>query len=169
MTLKIAFGGKMGSGKDTAANYLSKIHTGTVKSFADPLYDILHYSQRVCGFKEQKDRMFLQFVGTDWARSQDPQVWIKIALHEPNDGNIFISDVRFSNELKALKDTGWTCVKINRKVQYIRKGSGSMQHVSEKELDSISDYQWDYIIDNNGDIGHFYTELDKMISNIKCK
>lgn len=166
MTLRIAFGGKMGSGKDTAANYLCEKHEGIVRSFASPLYDILHYAQRVCGFKEEKDRKFLQFVGTEWARTQDPDVWIKIALRDSGKGNIFISDVRFQNELKALKKSGWKCVKITRKHQYLREGTGSTQHSSEKELDSIPDYDWDYVICNDGDMSNFYSKLDKMISNI---
>lgn len=166
MVLRIAFGGKMGSGKDTAASYLSQRYHGSIRSFAAPLYDILHYAQQVCGFKEEKDRKFLQFVGTEWARSHDPDIWIKIALNEPTPGNIFISDVRFENELKALKEDGWTCVKIHRAHQDQREGTGSSQHVSEKELDVISNDQWDYIIDNNGDLRQFYAELDKMISNI---
>jgi len=167
MTLRIAFGGKMGSGKDTAACYLRDKHQGVIRSFAAPLYDILHYAQKVCGFKEQKDRRFLQFIGTEWARSQDPDIWIKIALKDPDKGNMFISDVRFHNELNALQKAGWVCVKIIRDHQNLREGTGSTEHSSEKELDSIRDDEWDYIINNDKDLCQFYTKLDKMIINIK--
>ena len=62
--IKIAFGYKMGVGKDEACSYLIKKYGGEKISFASPLYDIQHHAQRVCGFEEEKDRQFLQFIGT---------------------------------------------------------------------------------------------------------
>ena len=44
MPIKIAFGGKMGTGKDCAVKYMINKHTGVKLSFADPIYDILHYT-----------------------------------------------------------------------------------------------------------------------------
>jgi hypothetical protein len=64
MQIKIAFGYKMGVGKDEACSYLIKKYGGEKISFASPLYDIQHHAQRVCGFEEEKDRQFLQFIGT---------------------------------------------------------------------------------------------------------
>ena len=69
---KVAFGYKMGVGKDTAVDYLISRHGGKRISFADPIYNIMNYAQEVCGFEPEKDRYFLQLVGTDWARKKDP-------------------------------------------------------------------------------------------------
>jgi hypothetical protein len=170
MRLLIAFGGKMGSGKDTASEYLCNKYNGVTHSFAAPIYNIMKYSQGVCNFKEKKDRAFLQFVGTDWARAQDPEVWINIALkNTPKDGNVFLSDIRFMNELTALKKSGWICVRLHRSSQSQRVGTGAVHHTSEKEIDTISEHEWDYVVQNNGDINHFYNKLDKMIASIKCR
>ena len=170
MRLLIAFGGKMGSGKDTAVEYLRRRYTGTQHSFAKPLYDILGYAQRTCNFDQEKDRKFLQFVGTDWARGQDPDIWLNIALNKtPKTGNVFLSDLRFPNELSGLKGLGWYCVKIERRHQYGREGTGKHEHSSELMLDGIPDKDWDLILSNDGDLPSFYAELDKMISSIKCK
>lgn len=160
----------MGSGKDTAAEYLCDKCTGVIHSFAAPLYDILKYAQWVCDFEEKKDRAFLQFVGTEWARDRDPDVWVNIALKDtPDNGNVFLSDIRFKNELMALKKDGWVCVRIERESQSQRKGTGTVDHTSETELDSISGEEWDHVIQNDGDLSQFYHKLDKMIATIKCK
>ena len=82
MALRLAFGCKAGVGKSTAVDYLMQKHGGVELSFAKPLKNILLYAQQTCGFKENKDRGFLQWVGTDWARSKDENVWIHHVKNE---------------------------------------------------------------------------------------
>jgi len=166
MIHKIAFGGKMGVGKDFAVEYLINKYSGSKLSFAKPLYDILRFAQETCGFEQEKDRQFLQFVGTEWARTKNPDIWIE-KLHKstiPNQ-NCFISDLRFPNEFYSLKKHGWICVKIIRKHQENREGTGSINHSSESLLESINNTEWDYIIENNGTSHEFYKKLDEIISN----
>jgi hypothetical protein len=163
MPIKIAFGGKMGTGKDCAVKYMINKHTGVKLSFADPIYDILHYTQQRCGLAPVKDRMFLQFVGTEWGRSIDNDIWVNLLVKAtPEDKNAFVSDVRFPNEFRAMKDNGWTCVKLVRNHFKGREGTGTNTHSSETSLDSIPDEEWDYIIDNNGTIAEFYESLDTI-------
>jgi hypothetical protein len=169
MRLKIAFGGKMRSGKDTSADYLIKNHGGIRLSFSEPLYNILHYAQTVCNFTLEKDRWFLQTVGTEWARSKNPNVWIDLLIKKVNDvessTNIYNSDVRFKNEFDALKKNGFILIKLKRNVVEI--DNGSVGHISEVELDSIPDSNWDYVIDNNDGIEELYRKLDSIIINLK--
>jgi dephospho-CoA kinase len=74
--MHIAFAGKAGSGKDTAAKYLIERYGYRKVSFAEPI-------KRIC--KELFDwpeddprwREAYQKFGTDFARSLDPDVWIK--------------------------------------------------------------------------------------------
>jgi hypothetical protein len=168
--LRIAFGYKMGVGKDEAVSYLINRYWGTQVVFAQPIYDILHFAQQRCGFAFEKDRKFLQFVGTEWAREKDKNIWIKLALEStPEGGNAFISDLRFYNEMKILKENGWVCVKINRDCQESRKGTGNQEHSSETELDSVNDTEWDYIIENNGTLLEFYRNLDNLVIQIDQK
>ncbi len=165
MVHKIAFGGKMGVGKDFAVEYLMNKYSGNKLSFAKPLYDILHFAQKTCGFREEKDRQFLQFIGTDWARQKNPDIWVeKLQESVVPDENCFISDLRFPNELHSLKKNGWICVKIIRKHQENREGTGSVNHSSESLFESIQNSEWDYIIENNGSPDDFYTKLEEIIS-----
>jgi len=57
--MRIAFGYKARSGKDTSADYLARAYGGERLAFAQPLYDILQHAQRTCGFPDEKDRAFL--------------------------------------------------------------------------------------------------------------
>lgn len=166
--LKIAFGYKMGVGKDEACSYLIKKYGGTKISFASPLYDIQHYAQRICGFNEEKDRQFLQFIGTEWARNKDPYVWIKLALKKTCEHeNSFISDLRFFNEFYTLKKEGWVCVKIIRPNALAdRAGTGSTTHMSENNLNSIEDKEWNYLLQNDGNLKDFHTKLDSLYFQI---
>jgi hypothetical protein len=171
--VKIAFGHKMGVGKDTACSHLINKYGGKHLSFAMPLYDIQRYAQQKCGFLEEKDRQFLQYIGTEWARNKDPDVWVRLALQDHmQDENIFLSDLRFKNEFYALKKDGWFCVKIVRpqenqenQVQN-RKGTGRNDHESETSLDAIDDKEWNYIIYNDKSIQDFYNNLDNLYLNI---
>lgn len=165
--MKIAFGYRMGVGKDEAVSYLLSTCGGSHIAFATPLYDIQEYAQQVCGFKLVKDRRFLQWVGTEWARHTDPDVWVRVLLKSvPGTGNVFLSDLRFLNELAALKAAGWTCVKLIRTNSGERVGTGSDEHPSEHELDSLSDTDWDYVVENEGTLEEFYDRLDILVSKI---
>jgi hypothetical protein len=160
--MKIAFGYKAGSGKSTAVEYLIKKYGGVEKSFAAPLYDILHYAQNTCHFPIEKDRKFLQYVGTEWARTKDDRIWIKLLLESisKENGNIFISDLRFKNEFDVLKNKGFTMVLLQRDKIDIH----SQDHSSENDLND--EKKWDFIIQNNSTLVHFYEELDKIIFKI---
>ena len=164
--LKIAFGGVMGSGKDTCVDYLcSKYPEYTRISFAGALYDILSYAQEKCGFKKTKDRKFLQFIGTDWARNIDENVWINIVLNKDIKGIGLLSDIRFPNEFKALKNNGWICVKVTRdNIVNNRAGTGDKMHTSELSINEIKDEDWDVIIDNNDSLEELYKKLDHIRS-----
>jgi len=161
-TVKIAFHGKMGAGKDTAVDYLIETYGGTRITFAEPIYDILHYAQKVCGFNKEKDRKFLQFIGTEWGREKDNDIWVKLCVEKSKkiEGNIYNNDCRFENELDALRDAGFTCIKINRSNSFKnRVGNGSLSHISEKGLD---DDLFDYIVDNNSSIDEFHKKLEQI-------
>jgi hypothetical protein len=166
--MKIAFGYKCGVGKDLSVKYLINKYKGRKIAFADPLYDILYYAQNVCGFKNEKDRKFLQFIGTTWAREKDNDIWVKLALERCKEpGYYYCSDVRFLNEFNALKKNGWVMVKIVKdRVDNKRIGSGEKDHISENELDCLDNTKWDYVITNNGSFKELYEKLDKIVDNI---
>ena len=166
--MKIAFGYKMGSGKDISVKYLINKYGGKQIRFADALYDILRYAQKTCGLEYKKDRRFLQLIGTEWGRNIDPDIWVKIALNsQPKEGNVYCADVRFKNEFDALKNDGFIMVKLIRdKVNENRIGNGIATHISENELDDYEDDKWDYIIHNNKTLDDLYNTLDKIVKAI---
>lgn len=165
-----AFGYKARVGKDTAAEYLSNKYGGKRFAFATALYDILNYAQSRCGFPLQKDRKFLQYIGTEWARGQEEDVWVNILIKEikefikTTDGSVYVTDVRFPNEFDALKNIGFTMVNIkgDSKSEF---GSGSITHASEISLSKYKEDMWDIIIENNGSLDEFYKKLDDLHQN----
>lgn len=159
--IRIAFSGKAGVGKDTAYTIINKfvaLRTGkSVRNykFADPLYDIMHYAMDTCLFDRTKDRSFLQFVGTEWARAKDPNVWVnvmKFRLAELSmSEDVVITDLRFPNELDALTELGFKIIRIEPEGQFVQNGymsSTQSTHSSETALDSYKD--WTMTIRNNG-------------------
>ena len=166
MVLKIAFGGVMGSGKDTCVDYLcTKYPEHTRISFAGALYDILSYAQEKCGFEKNKARKFLQFIGTEWARNIDENVWINIVLGKDIKGVGLLSDIRFPNEFNALKNNDWICIKVTRdNIDKNRVGNGDNTHSSELSINDIKDEEWDFIINNNSTLEDLYKRLDKIFN-----
>ena len=154
----------MGSGKDSAANFLAAKYKGDRVAFSDPIYDIMHFAQRRCGIPRSKDRQFLQFVGTEWARAKDPDVWVTSLLRRTAycTRPIFLSDIRYPNELRALQDNGWVCVKLFGRRDVLRSGTGDSHHVSETSVDTIPTSCWDLVLDNSGTLDDFYTQLDNV-------
>lgn len=158
--IKIAFGCQARVGKDTACEYLQRKYGGSILRFAAPLYDILHYAQDRCGFPRRKDVKFLQWIGTDWAREQNPNVWIDCLVRQVNDtDNVFVPDLRFRNEFDALRARGFKCVRIIRSDRPIDRAA---THASEVELVDFDQSQWDAVIVNDGSIEDLYQKLDAI-------
>jgi len=161
--LRIAFGFQARVGKSTAVEYLKAKYGGSDLSFAQPLYDILRYAQQTCGFELKKDRRFLQWIGTDWARAQKESVWVDLLLGKVGNGNCYVSDMRFPNEATALRKAGFILVKLSRGEANadVTFGSGSRAHASEVSLNDFSD--WDHVIENDGTLDDLHGALDKIV------
>lgn len=161
--MKIAVGYKMRSGKDTSVDYLIGKYGGTRITFAKYIYQALYSVQDIFKLNKGKDREFLQIVG-DWARKKDSNIFVNLVISEvENDTcNYFCNDLRFLNEFQELKGRGWVCIKINRNIalNYEEKLNN---HISEHELDKVTDDKWDYIIDNNSSLEDLYKKLDEIV------
>lgn len=166
--MKVAIHGKAGVGKDTMVNYMISKYGGTKLAFSDPIYEIMYYAQEVCGFDKEKDRKFLQQIGTEWARNKDPNVWVNIALERSKKikTNVYITDIRFPNEYEAVRnDEDWLIVKIKRDEELIennRIGNGNSNHISEKGLE---DSLFNIIIYNNSTLDNFYKQIDNLFKD----
>jgi len=139
----IGFVGFIGSGKDTAADYLVNFHGFRRDSFANTLKDAVSAvfgwdrvllegrTKEAREWREQVDewwshrlnipnltpRWVLQNWGTEVCRNGfHDDIWIaslENKMRKTTD-NIVISDVRFPNEIKAIHDAGGIVVRIKR-------------------------------------------------------
>jgi hypothetical protein len=164
--LLLAFGSNARVGKDTAVDYISKMYDGDVVrvSFAKPLYDLLHLVQDSCGMEREKDRDFLQFIGT-WVKKKDQNFWVNLAKQniteqfQKGKNIVLVSDVRYPNEFEMLRELGFTLIKIERKVET----DLTLEQTCHSSENSLSNADWDFTIDNNGTLEDFYRKIDKFI------
>ncbi len=138
----IGFVGFIGSGKDTAADYLVNFHGFRRDSFANTLKDAVACvfgwdrtllegrTKEAREWREQRDewwsnrleqditpRKILQHWGTEVCRQGfHDDIWIaslENKMRKTTD-NIVISDVRFPNEIKAIHNAGGLVVRVKR-------------------------------------------------------
>lgn len=77
-----------------------------------------------------------------------------------------VSDVRFANERKGLKDRGAILVKIERKEALEGESVGIQGHASEIEAKTANNEEFDYVITNDGTIEELHAKLDKIMEEI---
>lgn len=102
-------------------------------------------------------RRLLQTYGTEGGRYvHGMDCWNKLVYEEAAlYHDVLISDVRFEDELQAVKDHGGLNIKITR------KGVSSVNgHVSDKGLD---DKYFDFIIRNDGSIEELYSRIERLV------
>ena len=141
----IGFVGFIGSGKDTAADYLVNFHGFRRDSFANTLKDAVAAvfgwdrvllegrTKEAREWREQVDewwakrldmphltpRWILQYWGTEVCRQGfHDDIWIASVENKmrKTTDNIVISDVRFPNEINAIHNAGGLVVRIKRGV-----------------------------------------------------
>ena len=103
-------------------------------------------------------RELLQEVGQGLRDAIDPNLWIK-ALFANTEGwsNYIIADVRYPNELEAIKERGGILLRIDR------NGAGAGNHSSETALDDYQD--WDFHIGNNGSMEELFEAMRIFTKN----
>lgn len=174
--MRVAFGYKARCGKDTACDYLLSTHGGFQKlSFAALLYDAAEAVQRMFGFQVEKDRKLLQWLGTEYARAKDPDVFVKEMMRRLDDvdklkqdgysPNILVSDLRFPNEFQALRSRGFFLIKVERQCE----SQPGESHSSETLLDSLPEEEWDAVVQNNGTLEEYYEKLDKLWDELELQ
>jgi hypothetical protein len=181
MSKIIGLTGKMGSGKSTAVDLIREIGYDTCRvKFAATIYRMqdLLYAEIAPAYKRPddfvKDRKLLQFLGTDWARGLDQDVWIKLwksevkealdAFKHLPDLVIIADDVRFDNEAEAIRSLGGTVIKLtSNKIEGRDVAGVSLSsHASEKGVD---EKLIDAIVENNGTIDELREALRSVLSN----
>ena len=119
-------------------------------------------------------RDLLQRLGTEAMRDGlHPDVWVNALMSDYRPGifsgyigdtrrdipesNWIITDTRFLNEAQAIKDKGGMVIKVDR------PGVGPVNgHPSE---DALKDYNFDYVIHNDGSINDLDNKVIEFINN----
>jgi hypothetical protein len=201
--------GFIGSGKDTVADYLTNFHGFRRESFANSLKDAVAHvfgwdrtmlegrTKQAREWREQKDdwwsnrlgvlitpRWVLQFWGTEVCRKAfHDDIWIaslENKLRNSTD-DIVISDCRFPNEIKSIKDAGGIVVRVVRGPEpdwydaAIDANSGDRHMgwaLGRKKLEDLkihaSETAWvgtkfDVILDNNASIDDLYLQVKSLV------
>ena len=103
-------------------------------------------------------RELLQGIGQGLRDAIDPNLWVKILFANTEDwSNYIIADVRYPNEIYAIKKRNGVLIRIDR------KGAGAGNHSSETALDDYK--EWDVHIENNGSIEDLFEAMKIFIKN----
>lgn len=206
----IGITGFIGSGKDTAADYLTTFHGFKRLSFASSLKDavsaVFGWDREMLEgttkssreWREQRDdwwsnrlgkditpRWVLQYWGTEVCRNGfHPDIWVASVenqLRKTTD-NIVITDCRFANEVKAIKNAGGTTIRVERgprpewydyavdlnkgptHIGWALSGSKLAQlKIHASEYSSVG-LDYDYYVDNNSTIDELHKQLNSIIN-----
>lgn len=201
----ISFCGFIGSGKDTAANYLVDNFNFEKESFAKTLKDVLsilfNWDRTLLEGNTQESRVWRTQVDTWWSNRLGidnftprwamqnigtnvfrncfhDEIWVAILENRllNSNKNIVISDIRFENEMRLVKNLGGKIVKVSRGVdpewyQHAllanKNDQKSLDILREKQIHP-SEYEWindliDLEITNNSSIIDLQLKIKNLV------
>lgn len=207
----VGIAGFIGSGKDTIADYLITFKGFKRMSYAGPLKDavasIFDWDRELLEGTTKYSREWRDTVDTWWAERLDikhltprwvlqqwgtevgrrafhDDIWIasiENKLRSIKD-NIVISDCRFPNELKSIKNAGGITVRVFRGENppwynaavdlnkgYYSAGYMEARKVLEEHNVHASEYSsvgldYDYYVDNSGTVDELHRKIDSIIN-----
>jgi len=187
----IGITGTIGSGKTTSAKYLTTFGYEEY-SFAGPIKEIgevFHFTfEELYGTQSEKlainkywgisGREFMQKFGTELIRNQlstvipeikldtGESIWTRlfeIELDKNPNKKYVVSDVRFLDEARSIRNSNGVIVKIERDENEHNLDSKVRNHSSERELQKIKP---DYIIPNNRGLKHLKNCLNVISMSV---
>ena len=173
----VGLGFQARAGKDTVGSYLKNEYGFNHRAFAGPLKRAAAHifkldEDQLYGSKKeilderwgQTPREILQKLGTEAIRNVfGVDTWVKSLQYSLSDeGDFVITDMRFPNEVEAVKAWGGFTVRIDRPTL---PPISNRSHASETALDGYSD--WDHVLTNDGDFLHLYRQVDEMLKKFR--
>jgi hypothetical protein len=200
--------GFIGSGKDTIADYLVNLHHFRRESFANSLKDAVAHvfgwdrtllegrTKQAREWREQVDpwwaerlnmpnltpRWILQYWGTEVCRQGfHDDMWIaslENKLRNSQD-DVVISDCRFPNEIKSIKNQGGMIIWVRRGelpswyIMACKANDGDI--FAAEKLKSLgihaSESSWagtkfDAILDNNDTLDNLYQQIKRLVQDL---
>lgn len=184
--------GSIGSGKTTAACYITYNYYNFEEfSFAEPIKEFAvelgFDDNHVYGDQKEKKivdnfwnispREFLQKFGTEVCRDKLQEcipnmnlngrtLWARVMEQkiQNNNNHMIISDGRFKDEEKLIRDYNGIIIRIDRTVD--DEKTLINKHSSEQYINEI---QADYVIDNNGTKEKLFEQIDKILEKENLK
>jgi hypothetical protein len=182
----VGISGRKRSGKDTFAARLVSHHGFTRVSFADPLKAVaMDVNPIVYTLGDQEGiieirladvlgdvgdwetakelpevRRILQTLGVAVRDHVDPEAWVDAAWRVADGipGPVVITDVRFPNEVQAVRRWGGKIVRVNR------PGLPETDlHISETALDALVA---DYVVHNDADVAALHLTADSLAASL---
>jgi len=191
--IKVAFIGRMRSGKSTASDHLlfkdfKRFHSlslgNAIKDISDEYFSHL-YERKVVGtypfdtIEVVKPRKILQHIGQSF-REIDEDIWIKQIenrikyLDNLKDfRGVIIDDIRQPNEYEWAKENGFVIIKIDTSVDTIKKRMESLNEVVDDSFNHdteshINDFDYDYVISGETN-SSICNNLDKLYNEGKLE
>lgn len=171
--MNIAVTGKIRSGKTTVSEYIAnKLNTKSY-DFSDALKDVVNIAYPHT--KGAKDRALLQTVGQHM-RKLDEDVWVNAILNNEEfqkRKHKVITGLRQPNEYNALVNNDYFIIKVttneeDRIKRAINSGDkmtlDNLSHETEMHIDG---FDYDFLVENNGNLFELYSKLDKIIDFLK--
>jgi hypothetical protein len=189
--------GLIGSGKDTVSKRLETMHGFRKDSFAKSLKDavscMFNWDREMLegktdesrAWREKPDKFWsekfgkdvtprwvLQHFGTEVMRENMlDSIWIDSCMSRYKGENTVISDTRFENEIKTIRNNGG-------KIILVKRGQDPEWFVSYVEGNiaptnvHYSEYAWaksdfDYTIENNGTLKDLHQKVDAVIHQLQ--
>jgi len=173
----IAFGHRKYTGKDTAARfvcteYKMKNMLVSRKGFADKLKDIAHQLYWWAGVEPKeyyednpkRKETFIpalnKTVRQIWIdiglafRQVYEDTWVDLVLNTHVD-LLLITDLKFPNEYKKIKERGGYCIRIDR---------WSVTPTNDEADIALANFNdWDFIIENNDDMYKFHENIMSVV------
>jgi len=200
--------GFIGSGKDTIADYLVNVHEFRRESFANTLKDAVAAvfgwdrtmlegrTKQAREWREQVDpwwskrldraitpRWILQYWGTEVCRRGfHDDIWIaslENKLRNSSD-DVVISDCRFPNEIKAIRNQGGIVLRVVRGPEpewydlAVESNVGLFDHMKTAYPDvHASETAWvgtefDAVLDNNATLDQLYKQINDLLQDLRA-
>jgi hypothetical protein len=213
MSQIIGIVGFIGSGKDTVADYLVNLHQFRRESFANSLKDavsaVFGWERDMLEGRTKQSREWRETVDEFWAkRLKMPkltprwvlQYWgtevVRRGFHDDmwvaslenrlrkSTDDVIITDCRFPNEIKAIRNAGGKVIRIVRgpepewydDARSMNKGASRNMSwaLSKARIDKLgihaSETAWvgtkfDTVLDNNGTLDELYSQIETMLKS----
>ena len=206
----IGIAGFQGAGKDTVADYLQNIYGFKRDSFAATLKDavaaVFGWDRELLEGRTTESRVWRETVDPWWAkrlnmpnltprlvlqkwgtevarRSWHDDTWIASLENKLNkaQNDIVITDVRFPNEIQAVRDAGGIVIRVVRgdePVWYsIAKRANTGDKIAQQQLGEFnihpSEWAWigtefDAVLDNNQEgLDNLYSQVKRLVQDLQ--